>query len=372
MSLLDMKCSKGLSYAGLPTNNIQMEDDLLKVCAGIDSKPALKAHRAGLEIEGDSSSTDNREVPRVEVKQSPNKGHGLFAIDTIPAFSRLLEDDALLSLAQGEDLPQLWEKYCALPEELKTDFDLLSYPDEMEERESNMISKLEQRGYSPLEAKSMARVNSRWQANAFKTGQPNIGSSGSHQWAYSLFTKVARINHSCTPNACAHYRPSGVEVVHALRDIKADDEIEIAYFDLTMPWADRQARAKAWGFQCSCPACSDSGEDGGIEYEQRLSYVHRQLSTDRFSSGSDTVVEAVQVAIYIAHSDKYPWLVIALPKLYLKLFNLKASFSDEQNQLKETLQKVLEWEEKITGHDSPTSQQRRQTLRELQSSSSIP
>lgn len=349
---------------GLPAGPQQFTQNLIKLSAGVLPELHIHATRLATESERLGASTPDTcsALPRVEVRPSRGKGFGLFAVDPIQAYTKVLEDDALLSLAQGEDLPQLWAKYCLLPPEHKQAFEELSSPSHLVAKEATMISKLEQRGYESSEAAKMARVNSRWQANAFKTGAANIGSPGSHKWPYSLFRIVARINHSCAPNACAHYRPSGTEAVYALRDIEAGEEIEIAYFDITMAFSDRQARAKSWGFQCSCPVCSKTGKFAAPEYEQRLSYVHRHLSVDYTMLDSETVIDSTQTAISIAHSADHPWLVIALPKLYLSPFNLEVQMNGRTAKAREALEKVLEWEEKTTGPESPSSQQRRKAL----------
>ena len=137
---------------------------------------------------------------KIEVCESVGRGLGLFAVDRILAYTRIIEDDALLSLSRSEDLPQLWEKYCLLPPELKQQFDELSFSTEQASKEETLIPRLRQRGYGNDEAERMARVSSRFQANAFKTG--NMGrdtgedsSPKGHTWAYSLFTTVARTNH---------------------------------------------------------------------------------------------------------------------------------------------------------------------------------
>lgn len=284
-------------------------------------------------------------APRLEVRESDGKGYGLFAVDHVPAFTRILSDDALLSLAEGEDLPQLWEKYLSLPSELKHTFHKLSAPSDHLQKEAGLVAKLVQRGYREDEAAEMARASSRFQANAFKTG-------GGSRWLYALFPMVARINHSCTPNAHSHYRAnSGAQVVYALRDIQPGEEIEIAYFDLTMPVHERRRRATSWDFQCQCPACCDElGED----YGRRLAVVHQSVSSNDTARPSDRIAR-LRKAIDQAISEIHPWLAVALPGLYQNLATAVVQTQGPERQAQAALKGMHRWESRLTGADSPQS-----------------
>ena len=296
----------------------------------------------------------------LQVRPSPGRGYGLFAVDDIPEFTCVVADDALLSLARGEDLPQLWEKYSLLPQDHREAFDTLSFPPERQEREAGLIAKLTERGHDEMTAEAMAHVSSIFQANAFKTGEAtnalDFGTSGcTNIWAYSLFPTVARINHSCTPNAHAHYNPaSGQEIVCAIRDIPAGREIEISYFDLTMACEDRQNRARSWGFVCTCPACSDSSALVGDAYELMLGTVHRSLASftsDMLDQRAHTgdMWHALKNAIAKAESEHHQWLRPALPRLYKSLSVLSGALSRPEDEVERSMETFREWQLKISG-----------------------
>lgn len=348
-----MRGGTGTAQLGLPMKRVQLENDTPKVFPSQSTLTAASKETTGVTGLGSSNYELSTTLPTLDIRPSAGKGLGLFTVNAIPAYTRILEDDALLSLADGEDLPQLWERYCVLPAELKQGFDELSAPEHVIARESMMISKLEQRNYDSEQASKMARVNSRWQGNAIKTG-------ASKDWMYCLFQTFARINHSCTPNAHAHYRTGGREVVYAVHDIQAGDEITIGYFDITMPLSDRQQRAMSWGFQCSCPACTYDGLNA--EYEEQLSYLHRHLSLESSYTKYDGLIDSTQKAISLALSKAYPWLVVALPKLYTALFHRKTTSPTHFAKLRDDLEKALEWEIRLTGLDSPSSRQKRKFL----------
>lgn len=286
-------------------------------------------------------------LPRVEVRQSAGRGLGLFAVDHIPAFSRILEDHTLIGMVLGEDLPQLWDKYLALPQEDRETFDSLSPPAYQTGKEEALISKLRLRGYNDSEAREMARVSSRFQGNAFSAGM-NGG-----EWTHGslLYPTVARINHSCTPNVHSHFRASsGADFVYALRDIQPGEEIEISYLDLTMPRARRQHRATGWSFECRCPACSGTI---GHDYESQLALVHPLKDVQTNPTREPGRVDELRRAIAVAESDDFPWLRMALTNLYA---NLAGALGDEGHGMEVSLdaaRKALMWQERVTGPDSP-------------------
>lgn len=62
------------------------------------------------------------------------------------------------------------------------------------------------------------------------------------------------INHACNPNA-RRLHVGDYMMVHASRDIKAGEEITLAYYDVLSPLSNRRERAKTWGFDCCCKRC---------------------------------------------------------------------------------------------------------------------
>lgn len=75
----------------------------------------------------------------------------------------------------------------------------------------------------------------------------------------ALFPAIARINHSCNPNAQANYHPLHRTFnVHATRDIPAGEEVSINYLpEHGQLRAQRVAKLEdGYGFTCNCPACN--------------------------------------------------------------------------------------------------------------------
>ncbi|KAK0634811.1 hypothetical protein B0T17DRAFT_502420 [Bombardia bombarda] len=74
------------------------------------------------------------------------------------------------------------------------------------------------------------------------------------------YPDAARFNHDCRPNLTYRMANTTTHTTVALRDIPAGEELTISYIvNLLAPRAARRASLLAsWGFNCSCPACSDS------------------------------------------------------------------------------------------------------------------
>jgi hypothetical protein len=72
-----------------------------------------------------------------------------------------------------------------------------------------------------------------------------------------LFPRIARINHSCRPNASYFWNEQlNRRVVYATRSIDPGEEIFVSYIPLLHSHADRQKRLDQYGFKCSCTACA--------------------------------------------------------------------------------------------------------------------
>ncbi|KAF5376449.1 hypothetical protein D9615_008610 [Tricholomella constricta] len=78
----------------------------------------------------------------------------------------------------------------------------------------------------------------------------------------AVFDAISRINHSCAPNAAYGFTMASFSSqLRAIRDIKKDEEIFIAYCSTSEPTAERQASLKPYGFECTCSLCSDPTSD---------------------------------------------------------------------------------------------------------------
>lgn len=78
-----------------------------------------------------------------------------------------------------------------------------------------------------------------------------------------IFTEVARINHSCRPNARLRFSENRLTMeVISYRPISAGEEILISYTPLTLPPSDRHQFLKQnYHFTCHCPLCASLSDD---------------------------------------------------------------------------------------------------------------
>ena len=74
----------------------------------------------------------------------------------------------------------------------------------------------------------------------------------------AMYLAIARLNHSCVPNAQQTHLPAtGEEVLHASRAIDVGEEVCDCYIDLRQSRADRQRNLQElFRFTCACAACT--------------------------------------------------------------------------------------------------------------------
>ncbi|KAG5649505.1 hypothetical protein H0H81_003420 [Sphagnurus paluster] len=79
----------------------------------------------------------------------------------------------------------------------------------------------------------------------------------------AIFNEILYINHSCIPNVVHRFSVASFSgEVLAIRDIKKDEELFMAYCDISMPAVECWARLEQYSFQCTCPACSTPTLEG--------------------------------------------------------------------------------------------------------------
>lgn len=108
----------------------------------------------------------------------------------------------------------------------------------------------------------------------------------------ALFPAIARINHSCDPNAQANYHPLNRTFnIHATKDIPAGEEVSINYLpEHGQLRAQRVAKLEdSYGFTCNCPAC-DLDTEEGQQGERSRKYMQDRLKTTRALFTDSTAV----------------------------------------------------------------------------------
>lgn len=122
----------------------------------------------------------------------------------------------------------------------------------------------------------------------------------------AVFAKIARLNHSCVPNAQGNFdHPRGMFDIHAMRAVPAGEEITISYLpEQGSPRALRQEKLEAgYNFECACPAC-DMSTKAGADGEARRVKVHDAIADyGQLASATGTTDLNVEVKITMALID---------------------------------------------------------------------
>ncbi|WPJ61192.1 hypothetical protein SMAC4_07900 [Sordaria macrospora] len=117
-----------------------------------------------------------------------------------------------------------------------------------------------------------------------------------------LFTEVARINHSCRPNArlCFSEKQLTMEVV-SYRPISSGEEILISYTPLTLPPSDRHRHLQQnYHFTCHCPLCTSLSDDPSAntpaaESHSRLQHLAELYNTMLHARSEGFYQDAVNI-----------------------------------------------------------------------------
>lgn len=210
----------------------------------------------------------------VETRTAGAKGKGLFAKVDIPKGTRILAEAPFITICM--DMPRQFTRFVeianSMPDRI-TELDELTYnPALLNEQEpGNIITQIRnEEGRMADPNDDMVRRYAVFRTNCVdmhskprQESVPGLGAASQSEPQYSnggLCLMYSRMNHSCLPNAYFSWNEAlGREVVHAARDISADEEILANYLGadaVYMTHAQRNKRLRRWwGFDCDCPAC---------------------------------------------------------------------------------------------------------------------
>ncbi|KAI1142798.1 SET domain-containing protein [Hypoxylon sp. FL0543] len=123
---------------------------------------------------------------------------------------------------------------------------------------------------TPQSITEAADIMCKIQVNSFSRGAGDIGQNGFYSGP-----ALAMLNHSCIPNAFVTFEGRDA-ILHANREIKEGQEIEISYIDHHASRPQRQKSLKMrYYFDCACPRCR---EDLDV-YQVCQRYPHLELNS---------------------------------------------------------------------------------------------
>lgn len=219
-----------------------------------------------------------------EVRAAGVKGLGVFATQLISRGTRIFSEPALLTISHSGDgagANAVLQGLGALSQRQKAtllglsggaprrDVALLRWGQVawLRAREAALVLTLGRAAAAApaglaLRIGEHVRMLAVFRSNAFHIGQDR----------QAVFARIARINHSCVPNAQGNFHEGlGRLNVHATRDILDGEEVVINYLKETGVALRQQRQGKlleGYGFNCDCPAC-DAGSQSGRDGERR-------------------------------------------------------------------------------------------------------
>jgi SET domain-containing protein len=202
------------------------------------------------------SSHDSRHL--VEVKETPEKGLGIFARVRIARGTRIVAEAPLLKATAfspyGMNVQEPFDRLSSAKQ--RAYLELHEHASERFKRENDWKSLPE------LRHKLLAI----YAANSFGN---------------DVFWLASRFNHACIPNIHNAYNPViRMDTFHSIRDIEAGEELTVSYISGFSVRDQRQAQLNKWGFQCKCLACKEIPDGNKLEQKLvRLALLSRELET---------------------------------------------------------------------------------------------
>jgi hypothetical protein len=168
-----------------------------------------------------------------------------------------------------------------------------------------------------------------YMTNAFDMPNYQESEEDDDQKTSGMFLAIARLNHSCLPNAQQTYipfdllpkelqrsglkystgnseeelcSPVGCEVLYATRDIAAGEELCDCYIELRQTTEERrQELLQLYRFHCTCPACGQSDDEEGAAVQDTAQaseggLMYMKSSTDEARALNQETFTPVAVA----------------------------------------------------------------------------
>ncbi|RMZ88873.1 hypothetical protein DV736_g3892, partial [Chaetothyriales sp. CBS 134916] len=335
-----------------------------------------------------------------EVRQAGIKGFGVFATHRIARGSRILSERPLL-LVGHTDINILEAASRLSNTELDT---LLDLSINKAKRSSlwNLVDVLFQSAQLPFlplhSPKSDRRATRLVESIQQKRNilacfyNNNFALSLSHQdgaTARGVFPTIARLNHSCIPNAQGNFNRNVAEgsfTIHALRDIPAGEEITVSYLHDELASRDEREQwlHQIYGFWCKCGICSGGHQaHNSSKRRQKLRYELSKAFTPTIPLLSDSlgisrssnpgVRDAAKIDIETSQRligltiETYEQEGLVGGEL-ASLYGVAAGLADSTGDHGEALRlgaRSMELERDATGEDSPLYQMRRRSFERM-------
>ncbi|KAK2598837.1 hypothetical protein N8I77_012222 [Diaporthe amygdali] len=284
------------------------------------------------------------------VSNAGAKGFGVFATRQIARGTRILADRPLLTITNKDSSILAAASRLSL-QDLHS---LLSLS--MNGAKRNSLTRLAAAAWGSLRSLTSVTRN-RDILNIFYNNNFLLaGSSGKR----AIFLTVARLNHSCVPNAQGNVNtalPGSQFTIHALRDIADGEEITISYLhdELAMRTERQKRLNEDYGFECACDICStDASGVKTRESDQRRLKVQEMLAafSEQQESPGGTSRELTLTRALIETYEQEGLSGRELASLYFAAAGLAINVGHDKEALALGA-KGLQIEEEAVGLDSP-------------------
>ncbi|KAK4430015.1 putative protein lysine methyltransferase SET5 [Sesamum alatum] len=287
-------------------------------------------------------------VGAVEIRKSEISGRGLFATKNVESGTLLLVtkaiavDRAIMPQDSAENAQLvIWKNFIDKVVESATKCSeinsLISKLSAGEDEESLEVPEIgifraeaEMNGGVSVEKLDTGRMLSILDVNSMLEDaiSAKVLGKNTDYHAVGLWILASFINHSCDPNVRRLHVGDHV-VVHAARDVKAGEELTLAYFDVLSPLNNRREMANNWGFLCRCKRCKF--EDN--VHETREIEIEIALGKGLVDMGS---------VVYRLEEGMRRWMVRGRGKGYLR-----ASFWEAYSRVFGSEKLMRKWGRKI-------------------------
>ncbi|KAG6397733.1 hypothetical protein SASPL_143903 [Salvia splendens] len=160
-----------------------------------------------------------------------------------------------------------------------------------------------------------------------------LGRNADYQ-GVGLWILASFINHSCEPNV-RRVHVGDYMVVHASRDVKAGEELTMAYFDVLAPREKRREMADNWGFVCGCKRCLF---EDGVCFKNEMREMEMAMGKGVVDVGG---------LVYRLEEGMRRWMVRGRGKGYLR-----ASFWEAYEKVFGSEKVMRKWGRKIPGPEA--------------------
>ena len=219
--------------------------------------------------------------PLFEVKNSPGKGLGVFAKQSIKSGAEIFREAAIV--------PNERNYFC-----VEACVDIL--PEGKKKKFMALQSKC-RCGQSPCKETEVMKI---FLENVFEISPDESSNGQRHSLVYEI---AARVNHSCLPNSIYGFTKDLYISFRAIKNIKAGEEITFDYMDAESH-SVRELR-RNWisyyrGFRCCCHACS---RDLGIPAGSELSTSSTKQSRKTRMTSQESLAEMAMFEKQNPHTE---------------------------------------------------------------------